>query len=134
MQLIIQEDLQKFGLIPEFIGRLPITAALEPLSKEDLVNILTKPRNALVKQYQKLFAMDDVELEFEPKALDAIASKAIERRTGARGLRSIIESVMMDLMFEIPSRNDITKVVVTESIVTGTGQPDLYDEDNRLIS
>ena len=134
MQLIIPEDLQKFGLIPEFIGRLPITAALEPLSKEDLVNILTKPRNALVKQYQKLFAMDDVELEFEPKALDAIASKAIERRTGARGLRSIIESVMMDLMFVIPSRNDITKVVVTESIVTGTGQPDLYDEDNRLIS
>ena len=126
--------MQKFGLIPEFIGRLPITAALEPLSKEDLVNILTKPRNALVKQYQKLFAMDDVELEFEPKALDAIASKAIERRTGARGLRSIIESVMMDLMFDIPSRNDITKVVVTESIVTGTGQPDLYDEDNRLIS
>ena len=134
MQLIIPEDLQKFGLIPEFIGRLPITAALEPLSKEDLVNILTRPRNALVKQYQKLFAMDDVELEFEPKALDAIASKAIERRTGARGLRSIIESVMMDLMFDIPSRNDITKVVVTESIVTGTGQPDLYDEDNRLIS
>ena len=134
MQLIMPEDLQKFGLIPEFIGRLPITAALEPLSKEDLVNILTKPRNALVKQYQKLFAMDDVELEFEPKALDAIASKAIERRTGARGLRSIIESVMMDLMFDIPSRNDITKVVVTESIVTGTGQPDLYDEDNRLIS
>ena len=134
MHLIIPEELQKFGLIPEFIGRLPITAALEPLSKEDLVNILTKPRNALVKQYQKLFAMDDVELEFEPKALDAIASKAIERRTGARGLRSIIESVMMDLMFEIPSRNDITKVVVTESIVTGTGQPDLYDEDNRLIS
>lgn len=134
MQLIIPEDLQKFGLIPEFIGRLPITAALEPLSKEDLVNILTKPRNALVKQYQKLFAMDDVELEFEPKALDAIASKAIERRTGARGLRSIIESVMMDLMFDIPSRNDITKVVITESIVTGTGQPDLYDEDNRLIS
>jgi len=134
MQLISPEDLQKFGLIPEFIGRLPITAALEPLSKEDLVNILTKPRNALVKQYQKLFAMDDVELEFEPKALDAIASKAIERRTGARGLRSIIESVMMDLMFDIPSRNDITKVVVTESIVTGTGQPDLYDEDNRLIS
>ena len=134
MQLIIPEDLQKFGLIPEFIGRLPITAALEPLSKEDLVNILTKPRNALVKQYQKLFAMDDVELEFESKALDAVASKAIERRTGARGLRSIIESVMMDLMFEIPSRNDITKVVVTESIVTGTGQPDLYDEDNRLIS
>ena len=134
MQLIIPEDLQKFGLIPEFIGRLPITAALEPLSKEDLVNILTKPRNALVNQYQNLFAMDDVELEFESKALDAIASKAIERRTGARGLRSIIESVMMDLMFEIPSRNDITKVVVTESIVTGTGQPDLYDEDNRLIS
>ena len=134
MQLIIPEDLQKFGLIPEFIGRLPITAALEPLSKDDLVDILTKPKNALVKQYQKLFAMDNVELEFEPAALQAIAAKAIERRTGARGLRSIIESVMMDLMFEIPSREDITKVVVTEAIVNGTGEPDLYDEENRLIS
>ena len=134
MQLIIPEDLQKFGLIPEFIGRLPITAALEPLSKDDLVDILTKPKNALVKQYQKLFAMDNVELEFEPAALQAIAAKAIERRTGARGLRSIIESVMMDLMFEIPSREDITKVVVTEAIVNGTGEPDLHDEENRLIS
>ena len=113
---------------------LPITAALEPLSKDDLVDILTKPKNALVKQYQKLFAMDNVELEFEPAALQAIAAKAIERRTGARGLRSIIESVMMDLMFEIPSREDITKVVVTEAIVNGTGEPDLYDEENRLIS
>ena len=134
MQLIIPEDLQKFGLIPEFIGRLPITAALEPLKKDDLVDILTKPKNALVKQYQKLFAMDNVELEFEPEALQAIAAKAIERRTGARGLRSIIESVMMDLMFEIPSREDITKVVVTEAIVNGTGEPNLYDEENRLIS
>ena len=134
MQLIIPEDLQKFGLIPEFIGRLPITAALEPLKKDDLVDILTKPKNALVKQYQKLFAMDNVELEFEQEALQAIAAKAIERRTGARGLRSIIESVMMDLMFEIPSREDITKVVVTEAIVNGTGEPDLYDEENRLIS
>ena len=134
MQLIIPEDLQKFGLIPEFIGRLPIMAALEPLTKDDLVDILTKPKNALVKQYQKLFAMDDVNLEFEKKALEAIAAKAIERRTGARGLRSIIESVMMDLMFDIPSREDISKVVVTEAIVNGTGEPDLYDDENRLIS
>ena len=134
MQLIIPEDLQKFGLIPELIGRLPIMAALEPLTKDDLVDILTKPKNALVKQYQKLFAMDDVNLEFEKNALEAIAAKAIERRTGARGLRSIIESVMMDLMFDIPSREDITKVVVTEAIVNGTGEPDLYDDENRLIS
>ena len=99
MQLIIPEDLQKFGLIPEFIGRLPIIAALEKLEQKDLVSILTEPKNALVKQYQKLFLMDEVELEFEQEALDAIAAKAIERKTGARGLRSIIESVMMDLMF-----------------------------------
>ena len=133
MQLIIPEDLQKFGLIPEFIGRLPIIAALEKLEQKDLVSILTEPKNALVKQYQKLFLMDEVELEFEQEALDAIAAKAIERKTGARGLRSIIESVMMDLMFEIPSREEVSKVVVTKSVVDNEGQPELYNKKGKLL-
>lgn len=134
MQQIIPEDLLKFGLIPEFIGRLPIMAALEKLSEEDLVNILTKPKNALVKQYQKLMELDDVSLEFEDEALSAIARHAIERNTGARGLRSIIENVMLDIMYEIPSRDDITKVVITKDIIEGVGKPLLYDENQRLIS
>ena len=133
MQLIIPEDLQKFGLIPEFIGRLPIIAALEKLEQKDLVSILTEPKNALVKQYQKLFLMDEVELEFEQEALDAIAAKAIERKTGARGLRSIIESVMMDLMFEVPSREEVSKVVVTKSVVDNEGQPELYNKKGKLL-
>lgn len=134
MQLIIPEDLQQFGLIPEFIGRLPIIAALEKLDKQDLVAILTQPKNALVKQYKKLFGMDDVELDFEQEALEEIASKAIERKTGARGLRSIIESVMMDLMFEIPSREDVRKVLVTKAVVDGIGQPVLMDESGKELS
>lgn len=134
MQLIIPEDLQQFGLIPEFIGRLPIIAALEKLDKQDLVAILTQPKNALVKQYKKLFGMDDVELDFEQEALEEIASKAIERKTGARGLRSIIESVMMDLMFEIPSREDVRKVLVTKAVVDGIGQPILMDESGKELS
>lgn len=133
MQRIIPEDLQRFGLIPEFIGRLPIIAALEKLEKEDLVEILTKPKNALVKQYQKLFALDDVELDFNEDALVAIATKAIERKTGARGLRAIIESVMMELMFEIPSREDVKKVVVTKEVVEGEGQPELYNAKGKLL-
>ncbi|MDN6437779.1 MAG: ATP-dependent Clp protease ATP-binding subunit ClpX, partial [Lactococcus sp.] len=103
MQEIVAEDIQKFGLIPEFIGRLPIVAALESLTEDDLIHILTQPKNALVKQYQRLLSFDDVELDFEEGALKAIAQKAITRKTGARGLRSIIEEVMMDVMFEIPS-------------------------------
>ena len=100
MKEIVAEDIQKFGLIPEFIGRLPVLATLEQLTVDDLVRILTEPRNALVKQYQTLLSYDGVELEFDQDALEAIASKAIERKTGARGLRSIIEEVMMDVMFE----------------------------------
>ena len=133
MQMIIPEDLQKFGLIPEFIGRLPIIAALEKLEKKDLISILTEPKNALVKQYQKLFLMDEVQLEFEQDALEAIASKAIERKTGARGLRSIIESVMMDLMFEIPSREEVSKVIVTKAVVDKEGQPELYNKKGKLL-
>ncbi|EPV83146.1 ATP-dependent protease [Streptococcus agalactiae FSL C1-487] len=123
MQEIISEDIQKFGLIPEFIGRLPVVAALELLTAEDLVRILTEPRNALVKQYQTLLSYDGVELEFDQDALLAIADKAIERKTGARGLRSIIEETMLDIMFEIPSQKDVTKVRITKAAVEGTDKP-----------
>jgi ATP-dependent Clp protease ATP-binding subunit ClpX len=120
MQRIIPEDLLKFGLIPEFIGRLPVMASLEKLTVEDLVRILTEPKNALVKQYKKLLSFDDTELEFEKGALEAIAAKAIERNTGARGLRSIIEEVMLDVMYDVPSEGNISKVVITkEAIVDG---------------
>lgn len=123
MQEIISEDIQKFGLIPEFIGRLPVVAALEQLTTDDLVRILTEPRNALVKQYQTLLSYDGVELEFNEDALQAIANKAIERKTGARGLRSIIEETMMDIMFEIPSRVEVTKVRITKDAVEGKDKP-----------
>jgi len=123
MQEIISEDIQKFGLIPEFIGRLPIVAALEELTEDDLVHILTEPKNALVKQYQTLLSFDDVELEFTHDALLAIAKRAIERKTGARGLRSIIEDVMMDVMFDVPSHDDIMRVVITEGAINGTEAP-----------
>lgn len=123
MQEVISEDIQKFGLIPEFIGRLPVVAALEQLTADDLVRILTEPRNALVKQYQTLLSYDGVELEFEEDALQAIANKAIERKTGARGLRSIIEETMMDIMFEIPSQEEVTKVRITKAAVEGKDKP-----------
>ncbi len=123
MQEIISEDIQKFGLIPEFIGRLPVVAALEQLTADDLVRILTEPRNALVKQYQTLLSYDGVELEFDKDALQAIANKAIERKTGARGLRSIIEETMMDIMFEIPSQEEVTKVRITKATVEGKDKP-----------
>lgn len=123
MQEIISKDIQKFGLIPEFIGRLPVVAALEQLTTDDLVRILTEPRNALVKQYQTLLSYDGVELEFDEDALQAVANKAIERKTGARGLRSIIEETMMDIMFEIPSREEVTKVRITKDAVEGKDKP-----------
>ncbi|VTS22256.1 ATP-dependent Clp protease ATP-binding subunit ClpX [Streptococcus pseudoporcinus] len=123
MQEIISEDIQTFGLIPEFIGRLPVVAALEQLNTKDLVKILTEPKNALVKQYQTLLSYDGVELTFDQEALDAIAEKAIARKTGARGLRSIIEETMLDLMFEIPSQEDVTKVRITKDAVDGTAKP-----------
>lgn len=125
MQHIIADDIQKFGIIPELIGRLPVFAALDQLTTEDLVRILTEPRNALVKQYQTLLSYDDVELEFEEDALQEIAKKAIERKTGARGLRSIIEETMLDVMFEVPSQDDVKKVRVTKAAVDGEGKPEL---------
>lgn len=123
MQEINAEDIQKFGLIPEFIGRLPVVAALEQLNTEDLIRILTEPRNALVKQYQALLSYDGVELEFEKGALEAIAGRAIERKTGARGLRSIIEETMLDIMFEVPSQEEVTKVRITKEAVEGQSKP-----------
>ena len=123
MQHIIPEDLLKFGLIPEFIGRLPVMTALEKLTVDDLIRILTEPKNALVKQYQKLLALDHTELEFEHEALEAIAKKAIERNTGARGLRSIIEGIMLDVMFEIPSDDTIEKVIITKEAALEEGKP-----------
>ena len=114
------QDLLKFGLIPEFVGRLPIITTLEELDKEALVSIVTKPKNALAKQYKKLLALDNVELEFSPEALEAIVDKAIERKTGARGLRDIIEEIMRDIMFELPSNPKIEKCIITkETVETG---------------
>lgn len=119
---VLPEDLLKFGLIPEFIGRLPVMVTLNSLSQDALIRIMTEPKNALVKQYQKLFALDSVELDIEKSALESIARKAIERKTGARGLRSILESVMTDIMYEIPSRNDIEKCIITKGTIDyGTG-------------
>lgn len=123
MQEITAEDIQSFGLIPEFIGRLPVTAALEQLTVADLIRILTEPKNALVKQYETLLSYDNVALSFDPDALEAIAQKAIERKTGARGLRSIIEETMMDIMFEVPSQEDVTQVRITKAAVDGDGEP-----------
>lgn len=120
---IMPADLLKFGLIPEFVGRLPILVTLESLDKDALIQILTKPKNALVKQYKKLFEMDDVKLEFNDKSLDAIANEAISRQTGARGLRAIIEDIMNEIMYEIPSDNRITKVTITEDAIKEKKEP-----------
>jgi len=123
MQHIIADDIQKFGIIPELIGRLPVLEALNQLTTEDLIRILTEPNNALVKQYQTLLSYDNVELEFDQDALEEIAKKAIERKTGARGLRSIIEETMMDVMFEVPSQENVKRVRVTKDAVDGKEKP-----------
>jgi len=121
----IPHDIVKFGLIPELVGRIPIIVALSDLDKDALTNILTTPKSSLVNQYRKLFAMDGVELSFEKDALDAIAEEAIGRNTGARGLRSIMENLMMPLMYDIPSRDDVSEVVITKECVGGSAQPRL---------
>jgi len=131
---VLPEDLLRFGLIPEFIGRLPVIASLEQLDEAALIEILTKPKNALVKQYQKMLEIDDVELQFEDGALTEIAKKAIERKTGARGLRSIIEGIMLDVMFDLPSRDDITKCVITKETVINNGVPKLLLEDGTVVA
>lgn len=123
------EDLVRYGLIPEFVGRLPVTATLEELDREALVQILTEPRNALTKQYAKLFEMENVELDFRPDALDAVATKAMERKTGARGLRSIMESVLLETMYDIPSADNVAKVVIDEPVIRGESAPLLVYEN-----
>jgi len=129
---ILPQDLLKFGIIPEFIGRLPIIATLKELDKEALIKITTEPKNALVKQYKKLLQMDDVELEFEREALEAIVDKAIERKTGARGLRSIIEEIMRDIMFDIPSNEKIEKCIITRETVVGNGASKIIENPNKI--
>lgn len=123
------EDLLKYGLIPEFVGRLPVIVTLEELDKEAFVKILTEPKNALVKQYKELFAIDGVELEFGDKSLEAVAQKAIERKTGARGLRSILEESMLDIMYEIPSRDDIEKCIITKDTIINKDDPTIVYSD-----
>ncbi|ELL5616187.1 TPA: ATP-dependent Clp protease ATP-binding subunit ClpX [Staphylococcus aureus] len=128
------EDLQVYGLIPEFIGRVPIVANLETLDVTALKNILTQPKNALVKQYTKMLELDDVDLEFTEEALSAISEKAIERKTGARGLRSIIEESLIDIMFDVPSNENVTKVVITAQTINEETEPELYDAEGNLIN
>ncbi|MBP3506516.1 MAG: ATP-dependent Clp protease ATP-binding subunit ClpX [Lachnospiraceae bacterium] len=129
---ILPEDYVKYGLIPEFVGRVPVTASLDMLDEEALVRILDEPKSSLVKQYKRLFELDGVELEFEPEALQAMAAKAMERKTGARGLRAIMEEVVMDLMYEIPSDDHISKCIITKDVVENQGEPELIYSDRPI--
>ena len=131
LRLLMPEDLLKFGLIPEFVGRLPVTVTLESLDENALVKILTEPKNALVKQYQKLLELDGVQLEFKEEALRAVAQAALQRKTGARGLRSIIEEVMCNVMFDVPSRTDVNKCIVTKECIVNKDEPILVTSGER---
>ncbi|CAK4845546.1 unnamed protein product [Aphanomyces euteiches] len=133
LSMVLPEDLLKFGLIPEFVGRLPVISSLEPLDENALMRILTEPKNALVKQYQKLLEMDNVALEFNKESLEAIAKEAIKRNTGARGLRAIIEAIMLDVMFDIPSRTDVTSCMVTKEVVLEKVHPTLTLKEGKDI-
>ena len=134
LRTVEPEDLIKFGLIPELIGRLPVVATLEELSPEALVQILIEPKNALVKQYQKLFSMEGVELEIRPAAMTAIARRALDRKTGARGLRSILESVLLDMMYELPGMENVAKVVIDENVISSDAKPLLIYADQAKVS
>jgi ATP-dependent Clp protease ATP-binding subunit ClpX len=127
------DDLTRYGMIPEFVGRLPVCVNVEPLSREELIQILTQPRNALVRQFQQLFAMDNVELVFTDQALELTAELALKREMGARGLRSIIEQALLDVMYEIPSRHDVRRCVITADFLRGLAGPELYDEHGSRI-
>ena len=133
LEKLLPQDLVKFGLIPEFVGRLPVITTVQPLSRNAYIDILTKPKNALVKQYKKLFELDGVDLEFEDDALNAIVDKAIERKTGARGLRAILEETMRDIMFEIPTNKQISKCTITKTTVDG-GEPKIEYGDKASNS
>ncbi len=126
------EDLLKFGLIPEFIGRLPVIATLHELNEDALIDILTKPKNSLVKQFQKLFEMDSVKLKFTKGALQSVAKKALERESGARGLRAILEEAMLDIMYDVPTKNGIKEVVLNEDVITKGDTPLIvYEKDHQ---
>ena len=133
LRQINPDDLLRYGLIPEFVGRMPVTVSVDPLDQDTLVRILTEPKNAIVKQFQRLFALDDVALEFESNALSTAAEEALKHRTGARGLRTIIEETLLDVMYEIPSRREIKRCVITADTILGTTGPELYDEDDKPI-
>ena len=127
------EDLRKFGMIPEFLGRLPVIYTLDALSKDMMVQILKEPKNAILKQYQKLLELDEVKLEFNDEALEAIAEKAMEQDTGARALRSIIEEFMLDIMYEIPKDDNIGRVIITKEYIEGTGGPIIDIRSNKIV-
>ncbi len=127
------EDLIKFGIIPEFAGRVPVIATLDELDENAFIEILTKPKNAIVKQFQKLLELDGVKLEFTEGALKAISQEAMKRRTGARGLRAIIETIMLDISYEVPSLNGLRRCVITEEVIKGSGNPLFYYEEERRL-
>ncbi|MDD3853681.1 MAG: ATP-dependent Clp protease ATP-binding subunit ClpX, partial [Syntrophomonadaceae bacterium] len=131
LNMILPQDLLRYGLIPEFVGRVPIIVTLEALDNSALISILTEPKNALVKQYKKLFELDGVDLEFNEDALQAIAEEALHRNTGARGLRAIIEDIMLEVMYEVPSRMDVTKVLITKDVVSKKEKPLLVTVDAK---
>jgi len=131
---VVPDDLLGFGLIPEFIGRLPVFVSLDALDRRTLVRILTEPKNSVVRQFQRLFAMDKVELHFEPDALEAVATEAFLRKTGARGLRSIVEEGLLDVMFEVPSRDDVARCVVTKEVFTADKMPNLFGRQGQPVS
>jgi ATP-dependent Clp protease ATP-binding subunit ClpX len=133
LRQIIPDDLLRYGLIPEFVGRLPVTVSVDPLDQQTLVKILTEPKNAIVKQFQRLFALDGVNLEFTPDALETAAEEALKHRTGARGLRTIIEETLLDVMYEIPSRPDIKRCAITSDTILGRAGPDLYDSYGQSV-
>jgi len=128
------EDLIKYGLIPEFVGRLPVVATLEELDEHALIQILTEPKNALIKQYQRLFQMEGVELEVRQGALGAVATKALARKTGARGLRSILEQILLDTMYELPTLENVSKVVVDEQMISADGKPLLIYTEHAKVA
>jgi ATP-dependent Clp protease ATP-binding subunit ClpX len=127
-EAVLPEDLMQYGLIPEFVGRLPVISAIHQLTREDLIRILNEPRNALVKQFQRFFSFDGIELHFADDALGSVANKALERDTGARGLRSILEEILLEVQFELPSRGDVSKCVVTKETVEKNLKPTLVTE------
>ena len=127
LRQVTPDDLTHYGMLPEFIGRLPVVVNVDPLTREELVQILTQPRNAIVKQFQQLFAMDNVELTFTEDSLDLTAEMALKRETGARGLRTIIERSLLDVMYELPSRRDVRRCVITPDVIRGVEGPELYD-------